>query len=95
MAREEMKPELSRLTEAARAQAELNGRRNAYGAFDRIVSHGYSTADLAFRELGEIMLANRVRDWDLPEPIAEVWLSSALAQFDALVAGRGHRGGVQ
>lgn len=90
-----MKPELFRLTPAARAEAELNGQRNARGAFERIASHGYGTADRAFREIGVIMLTNRVRDWALPEPVAEVWLASALAQFDALVDGRGQGSGVQ
>lgn len=90
-----MKPRLYRLTDTARAEAELNGQRNARGAFERIAAHGYGTADPAFREIGSIMLANRVTDWEMPEPIAEVWLASALAQFEALVDGRGQGSGVQ
>lgn len=93
--RDEVKPQLYRLTEAARAEAELNGQRNARGAFDRIAAHGYGTADRAFREIGVIMLTNRVKDWALPKPVADVWLASALAQFDALVDGRGQGSGVQ
>lgn len=93
--REELEPRLYRLTDAARAEAELNGRRNAVGAFERIASHGYGTADRAFREIGVIMLEKRTRDWEMPEPVAEVWLASALAQFDALIDGRGRGSGVQ
>lgn len=83
------------MTDAARAEAELNGRRNAVGAFDLIASHGYGTADRAFREIGAIMLERRTRDWDMPEAVAEVWLASALAQFNALVDGLGQGSGVQ
>ena len=83
------------LTPTARAEAELNGQRNARGAFERIAAHGYAPADPAFRELGTIMLANRVKDWGLPQPIAEAWLVSALAQFDALVSGCAFSNGVQ
>lgn len=93
--REEVEPGLYRLTEAGRAEAELNGRRNARGAFDLIASHGYGTADRSFREIGVLMLTNRTRDWGMPEDVAGVWLASALAQFDALVDGRGQGSGVQ
>lgn len=92
---EEVQPRLYQLTDAARAEAELNGQRNAHGAFERIAAHGYGTADRAFREIGVIMLNNRVQNWAMPEPVAKVWLASALAQFEALVDGRGQGSGVQ
>lgn len=84
-----MKPELSRLTTAARLEAETNGRRSAQAAFDRVSAHGYGTADPTFRELGVTLLTKWAREGGLSDAVREVWLASALARFDALIIGRG------
>jgi len=80
---------LPRLPDAARHEAELNGRRSGRAAFDRVTKHGYSAADLAFREIGVTLLTRWVREGGVSDAVREVWLASALSQFDALIAGRG------
>lgn len=87
-----MKPALSRLTDAARLEAETNGRRSARAAFDRVSAHGYGTADPTFRELGVTLLTQWARKAGVSDEVREVWLASALAQFDALIARCGREG---
>jgi len=83
-----MKPDLSRLTDTARLEAETNGRRSARAAFDRVSAHGYGTADPTFREIGVILLTKWAREGGVSDDVREVWLAGALARFDALIAGR-------
>lgn len=87
-----MKPALSRLTNAARLEAETNGRRSARAAFDRVSAHGYGTADPTYREIGLILLTRWAREGGVSDEIREIWLASALAQLDALIAGRRREG---
>lgn len=87
-----MKPALSRLTNAARLEAETTGRRSARAAFDRVSAHGYGTADPTFREVGVTLLTKWAREGGVSDEVREVWLASALAQFDALIAGRRREG---
>ncbi len=81
-----MKPELSRLTNTTRLQAEARGRRSAQAAFDRVAAHGYRTTDDAFQEIGATLLEKWAREEGMTRESGEVWLASARAKFDALVA---------
>lgn len=82
-----MKPRLSHLSTAARLQAEARGRRSAQAAFDRVAAHGYRTTDDAFQEIGATLLEKWAREEGMAGEGGEIWLASALAKFDALVAG--------